>query len=94
VLERNPETARTALAPDIEVRCTACHDEGPSHPTGMAPRKPVPETLPLSGSGQIACATCHFMHGEHTLNSNFLRVDNRHGALCLTCHELSELQNQ
>ena len=92
-LEENPAAARTALVPDIDARCTACHsDEGPSHHTGMAPRKPVPATLPLSGSGLIICATCHFVHGEQNPYGDFLRVDNSRGGLCLTCHQLTELE--
>jgi predicted CXXCH cytochrome family protein len=93
VLQANPTAARTALVPDIDVRCTACHDDvGPSHPTGMAPRKPVPAMLPLSDDGRITCATCHFVHGEQNPYGDFLRIDNSRGALCLTCHQLAELE--
>jgi len=92
-LEANPMAARTALEPDIDARCMACHsDEGPSHPTAMAPRKPVPATLPLSGGGQITCATCHFVHGEQNPYGDFVRLDNSRGGLCLTCHELADLE--
>jgi hypothetical protein len=82
-----------SLVPDIDEHCSRCHDdEGPSHHVGIKPHKPVPEVLPLSGEGLIICATCHFVHGEHTSNSAFERIDNARGGLCLTCHELSELQ--
>jgi hypothetical protein len=85
--------ARTLLVPDVDDRCSRCHnDEGPSHHVGIKPHKPVPETLPLSDQGLIICATCHFVHGEHTPNSDFERIDNSRGGLCLSCHELSELQ--
>ena len=70
----------------------ACHDEGPSHLTGVAPKKAVPDTLRLSQEGLITCATCHFAHGEQNPHNDFLRMDNSRGALCLTCHELSELE--
>ena len=91
-LQDNP-AARTQLVPDVDDRCTKCHDdEGPSHHVGIKPQRPVPEILPLSDQGLIICSTCHFVHGEHTPNSNFERIDNSRGALCLTCHELSELQ--
>ena len=93
VLERDPGAARTLLAADLESRCLVCHgDQGPSHHTGIRPRKPVPEKLPLSAEGLITCATCHFMHGEPAASTDFVRVDNSRGGLCLTCHELSELQ--
>lgn len=92
-LEADPRAARMLVVVDIDARCTACHDdEGPSHRTGMPPRKPVPNTLPLSASGLIMCATCHFVHGNRHSFADFVRLDNARGGLCLTCHELSELQ--
>ena len=91
-LRADPARARNLLATDLEQRCSACHgDEGPSHPTGMAPRQPVPDTLPLS-RGRITCGTCHFLHGESNRFGDLLRLDNERGGLCLTCHQLSELQ--
>jgi len=93
LLEADPAAARSRLVPDIDERCRACHDdEGPSHRTGIPPRKPVPDTLPLSGGGLITCATCHFVHGERNPFGDFVRRDNSRGGLCLTCHELAELQ--
>lgn len=93
MLERDRKAARALLAGDLEERCILCHgDEGPSHHTGIQPRKPVPDMLPLSVEGLITCATCHFMHGEPNSAGDFLRIDNSRGGLCLTCHELSELQ--
>ena len=93
-LEADPAAARTSLlVPDIDDRCNGCHsDEGPSHHVGIRPRKPVPDTLPLSRSGLITCSTCHFVHGERNPYGDFVRIDNARGGLCLTCHELSELQ--
>jgi len=92
-LERDRPAARALLAADLEERCVLCHnDEGPSHHTGIRPRKPVPDRLPLSAEGLITCATCHFVHGEPDAVDGFLRIDNSRGGLCLTCHELSELQ--
>jgi predicted CXXCH cytochrome family protein len=52
----------------------------------------VPDTLPLSRDGLITCATCHFIHGEKNPYGDFVRMDNTRGGLCLTCHELKELQ--
>jgi len=82
----------TDLAPDLEARCATCHDEGPSHRTGMPPVRPEPPQLPLSPDGRITCGTCHFLHGEPAPGEAFCRVDNRKGALCLSCHQLAELQ--
>ena len=91
-LRKDPVAARDLLVPDLESRCIACHDEGPSHHTGIRPKKPVPDTLPLSRDGLITCATCHSMHGEQNPYGDFVRIDNTRGGLCLTCHELKELQ--
>ena len=91
-LAGDPIAARGLLAPDLERRCNVCHgDQGPSHPTGVRTGKAVP-ILPLANDGEITCATCHFMHGENNRFGDFLRIDNREGALCLTCHRLSELE--
>ena len=91
-LHADPAPAARLLAPDLEARCAACHgDEGPSHQTGVPPKPPPPSGLPLA-DGRISCATCHYMHGESNTFGDFVRLDNRRGGLCLTCHELSELQ--
>ena len=91
-LHADAQAAKTLVAPDLEERCNACHgDEGPSHKTGVAPTKPVPDSLPLT-EGKLTCATCHFMHGEANAGEDFCRIDNRRGELCLTCHDLSELE--
>lgn len=93
-LEADPVEARTRLVDDVDTRCNECHgDEGPSHRVGMPPTKPLPDTLPLASNGNIACATCHFVHGEHNSFRDFVRIDNARGGLCLTCHELAELES-
>jgi len=92
-LEADRAGARTLLAADLESRCLVCHgNEGPSHHTGIRPVKPVPDALPLSPEGLITCPTCHFMHGEPAPFMDFVRIENSRGGLCLSCHELSELQ--
>jgi hypothetical protein len=91
-LNADPAAAKTAVIPDLEGACDRCHDEGPSHKTGILPKKPEPAGLPLDPDGTIGCPTCHWMHGDHDDFGAFLRVDNRKGGLCLSCHQLSELQ--
>jgi hypothetical protein len=92
-LEREPTAARALIAADLGERCLLCHgDQGPSHHTGIRPRKPVPAALPLSIEGLITCATCHFVHGEQAPFEDFVRIENSRGGLCLTCHDLSELE--
>jgi len=41
--------------------------------------------LPLFGSNQMECATCHDVHATNTFDE-LLRVDNDGSDLCLTCH--------
>jgi hypothetical protein len=92
-LSHDPARARTSLRADLEATCNGCHgSQGASHRTGMHPKSGVPDTLPLSADGKITCFTCHFMHGENNQFGDFVRIDNRRGKLCLTCHRLSELQ--
>jgi len=91
-LRQNTKAAAADLVPDLEARCAKCHDEGPSHRTGIKPVRAVPAQLPLAADGTIGCGTCHFMHGEKNDFGDFLRLDNRQGGLCLSCHQLSELQ--
>src|SRR6516225_3526598 len=38
-LETEQAAARAKLAPDLESRCFVCHDEGPSHHTGIKPTR-------------------------------------------------------
>jgi hypothetical protein len=93
LLSAHRDAAAAALVPNLEAVCNGCHaDEGASHRTGMPPKHPVPVALPLAPDGTVTCATCHFLHGEQTNTESFERIDNRHGQLCLTCHELSELK--
>ncbi len=92
-LHADSTLARTALVPDLEARCLRCHGgEGPSHPTGMRPGRPVPPELPLSRDGLVTCSTCHWLHGEGERARDYERIDNRRGRLCLSCHTLKELQ--
>lgn len=92
-LHARASVASPMLADDLDARCAACHDPlDASHRTGVVPKRPVPPALPLSADGKVTCATCHFMHAESDAFGDFVRIDNRKGALCLTCHELSELE--
>jgi len=92
-LNRNPAQAKNWLRNDLEATCNGCHgDQGPSHKTGVKAKTKVPDALLLSSDGRITCATCHFMHGEGDARDDFVRIDNRRGRLCLSCHRLSELQ--
>jgi hypothetical protein len=92
-LNGNPARARTLLVPNLEATCNRCHgSEGPSHKTGMRAAMKVPAALPLDPGGIVTCATCHFLHGENNQFGDFLRIDNRRGKLCLSCHKISDLK--
>jgi hypothetical protein len=89
----DPSQAKLWLRTDLEATCNRCHGtQGPSHRTGGKATMSVPSTLPLSSDGRLTCATCHFMHGERNSFGDFLRIDNRRGQLCLSCHKLSDLK--
>lgn len=46
----------------------------------------LPLTLPLDHNQQLQCTTCHDPHDDRF--GDFLRMDNRGSALCVTCHQL------
>jgi hypothetical protein len=92
-LDGDPAKARLSLRADLEATCNRCHgSQGPSHKTGVRATMSVPPALHLSSEGRLTCATCHYMHGESNRFGDFLRIDNRRGQLCLSCHQLSDLK--
>ncbi len=44
----------------------------------------LPKEIHLDGSQQMQCTSCHDPHEDRF--GNFLRIDNRGGALCTACH--------
>lgn len=52
----------------------------------LADPSTLPHTVPLDENQELQCSSCHDPHEE--VNPDFLRVDNRFGALCTTCHNL------
>ena len=44
----------------------------------------LPHTIRLDDTRQLQCSSCHDAHEDR--NPNFLRADNRFGALCTSCH--------
>lgn len=42
--------------------------------------------LRLDAAGELQCTTCHDAHDN--THGDFLVADNRHGALCLACHQM------
>lgn len=81
------------------VECVACHQPDPdaSHPTGMAPKMPTPDHLPLTDDGRMTCLTCHDYDvatwREHALAPDArpieLRLSVDRERLCLQCHDAS-----
>jgi predicted CXXCH cytochrome family protein len=85
---------------EITALCYSCHDgtitnkgkhffqkSGGTHPIGVKPSERVnmPESFPLDSKGRMTCATCHNPHSSDT--ESYLRVSNKGGQLCLTCHQ-------
>lgn len=92
-LNQDKSRARTMLRPDLEAVCAKCHgNEGPSHKTNIPSKPKSPAELPLGPGRRITCTTCHWIHGEDNHFGAFLRIDNRRGKLCLSCHTMSELE--
>jgi predicted CXXCH cytochrome family protein len=68
--------------------CLRCHFDGPiTHPLGIPNKFKKAPDLPLSSDGNITCVTCHFGHDQQNKYGNLLRKDNKHGGLCLSCHD-------
>lgn len=64
--------------------CSACHvPNAGDHPVGMAPKGPVPSTLPLSPDGKVECTTCHYPHQGPEEPAGLRLLGNE---LCAACH--------
>ena len=68
-----------------EQLCGRCHTGSRqiSHPTGFTPGRRLPPAYPLDGNGQMACSTCHDVHGAGTTRLH-ATADRR--TACLGCH--------
>ncbi|SJZ49361.1 cytochrome c3 family protein [Selenihalanaerobacter shriftii] len=84
----------------ITALCYSCHDgtitnkgkhffekDGSTHPIGIKPSNLVniPDNYSVDSEGRMTCATCHNPHKSNT--KNYLRISNKGGALCLSCHQ-------
>ena len=45
----------------------------------------LPNAVKLDQNNELQCTSCHDAHEDR--HPNFLRMDTRYGALCLTCHQ-------
>lgn len=81
----NPAQA-TKLVGSQEQLCVKCHQAAVkvSHPSGFAPRRPMPADFPLDWKGDMTCSTCHVTHGAAP---GLLRGDKRGKGFCLSCHD-------
>lgn len=80
--------ASRLMVDNVSAECLSCHYDGPiSHPVGMPNTKKAAPDLPLGANGQITCVTCHYGHDNQNANGMLLRKNNKHGALCLSCHD-------
>lgn len=69
-----------------EQLCGNCHADAlmASHPSGVTPSMPVPETFPLDWKGDVTCSSCHEIHSQI---HGALRADNRGAQFCGSCHQ-------
>lgn len=58
--------------------------------TELADPSALPRELPLDRTGQLQCTTCHDPHENQ--RRKFLRMEDRGGALCVSCHRLQGWQ--
>lgn len=58
--------------------------------TELADPASLPSELPLDRAGQLQCTTCHDPHENQ--HRKFLRMEDRGGALCVSCHRLQGWQ--
>ena len=62
----------TGLKNDISAACIACHPhEDANHPVMVIPDFKVPADLPLSGSKELTCITCHNPHNPRFSNRSW-----------------------
>jgi predicted CXXCH cytochrome family protein len=76
------------MVASINGECLRCHFDGPiTHPVGIKNTKKNAPDLPLGADGTITCVTCHFGHSNQDIHGGLLRKPNKHGELCLSCHD-------
>lgn len=91
-----PRGARVSLGP-LAGRASLGTDLSDDHPISfvydatlalkqgqLADPVTLPKTLPLDGTKQLQCTTCHDPHENR--HRQFLRTDDRGGAVCTACH--------
>lgn len=80
------QTHAQKLAASQEMLCARCHARTLEigHPSGFAPRRPLPAEYPLDGKGEMTCSTCHLPHGR---TPGLLRGTRKARELCQACHE-------
>lgn len=75
-----------------EALCVKCHARAVefSHPSGFAPRRPLPVDFPLDWKGDLTCSTCHLVHARAP---GLLRGKKRARDFCLSCHDQGFFNN-
>ncbi len=84
-----PLTGKTSLGTDLSVDhpISFVYDSALALRLGqLADPASLPPAIRLDDSGQLQCTTCHDPHEDR--QPKFLRMDNRFGALCTSCHRL------
>lgn len=86
-----PENAKTLTASQ-EALCVSCHPKAVkvSHPSGLKPKKALPEAYPVDWKGDLTCSTCHEIHGD---GHGLMRGDARGKTFCQSCHDAAFFQS-
>jgi predicted CXXCH cytochrome family protein len=58
---------------------------------GIRDRKELPEQVAIDAAGKMQCVSCHDPHDDS--NGNFLVMEDRASALCVTCHIMSNWES-
>lgn len=98
-LRKPPSDAAVTMAP-LAGRAALGTDLSDDHPISfvydsalairqgaLADPATLPAHAPLDNTGQLQCTSCHDPHDD--TYRQFLRADDRRGALCTTCHQVT-----
>ncbi|HIJ84943.1 MAG TPA: hypothetical protein HPQ00_12180 [Magnetococcales bacterium] len=83
--EVTPANAKVLNASQ-EKLCGSCHAQAVvmSHPSGFAPKRPLPQEYPLDWKGDLTCSSCHNVHGTQV---GLMRTSPTGAAFCMACHD-------
>ncbi len=74
------------LTSDQKQLCLSCHPASvqASHPAGIKPSMPLPDTYPADWKGDLNCSSCHWIHKN---KHGAMRTEARGREFCTACHD-------